>query len=77
MTYTGVDEHAAPSFGYLLTEISSLKYLTLQYLQGIDSITYMSSTVVSETIVNLTIWLSKVERLIPLLYRFQKLSVLT
>ncbi|CAF2783902.1 unnamed protein product [Rotaria sp. Silwood2] len=77
MTYTGVGERAAQSFGYILTEMPLLKYLTLQHSQGIDPITYIPSTVVNDTIVSLTIWLFNVQHLIPFLYRFQKLSMLT
>jgi hypothetical protein len=77
MRYTGTGVYAARSFGYLLTELPLLKYLTLEYSGGIDSITYMPSTFINNTIVNLNISLMDQKRLIPLLYRFEKLKVLT
>ncbi|CAF1294476.1 unnamed protein product [Didymodactylos carnosus] len=75
--YTGVGVRAAQSFAYLLTELPLLKYLTLEYSEGIDPITYIPSTVVNNTIVSLTIWIHDIKRVIPLLYRFQKLKVFT
>ncbi|CAF1049013.1 unnamed protein product [Rotaria sp. Silwood1] len=77
MIYTRPGDRAAQSFGYLLTEIQSLKKLELECSHGIDVITYMPSNIVNDTIINLTIWLFDIKRLIPLLYRFQKLSMLT
>ncbi|CAF4458605.1 unnamed protein product [Rotaria sp. Silwood2] len=70
-------DRAAESFGYLLTELPLLKNLSLEYSKGIDAITYMPSTTVNNTIVSLTIWLLEAKRLMPLLYRFQRLKALT
>ncbi|CAF4599398.1 unnamed protein product, partial [Rotaria magnacalcarata] len=77
MECTTPGERAALSFAYLLTEMPSLKYLTLEHSKGIDPITYMHSNVINNTIINLTISLFDIKRLIPLLYRFQKLNSLT
>lgn len=76
MVYTSPGERAAQSFEYLLTQMPLLKDLTLEYSKGIDAITFMPANSVNNTVVNLTIYLFDVKRLIPLLYRFQKLSVL-
>lgn len=77
MKFTGSGERAGQSFVYLLTELPFLTNLQLEYSKGIDLITYMPSTIVNNTIRSLTIKIREVERLIPLLYRFQKLKVLT
>ena len=77
MICTEPGERAALSFAYLLAEMPSLKYLTLEHSRGIDPITYMHSNVINNTIINLTISLFDIKRLIPLLYRFQKLNSFT
>lgn len=77
MHYNGSGMQAAQSFGYILTELPLLKHLILEYQYGIDPITYMPSSIINNTIVNLTIWLHGERRLIPLLYRFEKLKTLT
>ncbi|CAF4701415.1 unnamed protein product [Rotaria socialis] len=77
MKFTGSGERAAQSFGYLLTELPFLTNLKLRSSNGVNSITYMPSTIVNNTIRSLTISIREMERLIPLLHRFQKLKVLT
>jgi hypothetical protein len=77
MQYTETGVYAAQSFGYLLTELPLLKHLTLEYPSGIDQITFMPSDFVNNTIISLTISLENLNRLIPLLYRFEKLKMLT
>ncbi|CAF1567264.1 unnamed protein product [Rotaria magnacalcarata] len=77
MKFTGSGERAGQSFGYLLTELPFLTNLKLECSKGIDLITYMPSTIVNNTIRSLTIQIAERRRLIPLLYRFQKLKVLT
>lgn len=77
MKRTGTGAQAAQSFIYLLTALPLLKYLTLKYSEGVDWITYIPSVIVNNTIVHLTIWLYNIERIIPLLYRFQILKLFT
>ena len=77
MQFTGTGAIAAQSFGHLLTEFPLLKCLTLQSSYGIDSITYMPVNLMNTSIVNLNISLRNLNRLIPLLYRFENLKVLT
>ncbi|CAF1080907.1 unnamed protein product [Adineta ricciae] len=76
MCYTGTGARAAQSFAYLLTELPVLKNLALNYREGIDPITYMSSAVINNTITNLTLTLYDANRLAPLLYRFEQLIIL-
>jgi len=77
MQYTETGVYAAQSFGYLLTKLPLLKHLTLEYPSGIDQITFIPSVFVNNTIISLTMSLDDLNRLIPLLYRFEKLKMLT
>jgi hypothetical protein len=74
---SGSGAQTAQSFAYLLTELPLLKYLTLGGSVAIDSMTHMNSTIINNTVVSLTISLPYRSRWVPLLYRFEKLKILT
>ncbi|CAF2604096.1 unnamed protein product [Rotaria sp. Silwood2] len=73
----GTGAQTAQSFEYILTELPLLKYFVLNGSDEINPITYLDSSIVNNTVVSLAMSLSGYVRWISLLYRFEKLKVLT
>ena len=65
------------SFAYLLTELPLLKHLSLSGFDNMNSVGYMDSTIINNSVISLTLSVGDYGRWVPLLYRLQKLKSLT
>ncbi|CAF4439292.1 unnamed protein product [Rotaria sp. Silwood2] len=77
MGFHGTGTQTAQSFEYLLTELPLLKYFVLNGSDEINTITYLDSSIINNTVISLTMSLTGYMQWISLLYGFGKLKVLT
>ncbi|CAF3355441.1 unnamed protein product [Rotaria sp. Silwood2] len=77
MGFHGTGAQTAQSFEYLLTELPLLKYFVLNGSDEINTITYLDSSIINNTVISLTMSLTGYVHWISLLYGFGKLKVLT